>query len=776
MDEKRDLHGNEKNADENTAKKAGENIKPASTSGNININDVSQAKGAETSSPDVSMPESKSDDRAVGSIDIPDLKAAFDFSKPKTKPTGTPTKEAKAKLKAQKKAAADEAKAANKAARAEAKSVSKNATSDNKGQEHAVDAPEKNVKTVAPTAKPQETPSAKQAKLEAKTNNVPAVSNPAKPATAKSTVEPTVKPAVKPVFNPPTPSKSGEVSNDSNEDSMAKSSPNGTLPNNSATSDNNVENQNELSVEEKLDQLYGDPYAPDPTYKEKKPKKQKPAKEKKDDDGKGKGKKIAIIVGVILVVIGIVLTLWFAVFRDKWVAKNSEPVYVTSVGTLAGMDMGTNPRYSAVVESQQTIKVEKDESKTVALPLPIEEGDEVTEGQLLFTYDTEEMELALTQANIDLEGITNKIATLKTQITQLEKEREKANKDDKLSYTYKIQEAELAVKTEEYNSSVKSAEVDKINTDILNAEVFAPAAGTIKSINLNSQSDPMTGQNLPFISIIAKGDYRIKGTVSELNIDNLNIGQRVVIHSRVKPEEKWKGSIETIDFENPVSGNDNGMMMYYDSGNDESQQSSKYNFYVSPDSIEGLMLGQHVYIEPDTSLGKERVGIWLPAFYIDHSEKESFVWAQDENEYLEKRKVVLGDYDAELDLYQIVSGVAAKDYIAYPDESLMVGMPTVIDRYSTLPTSPGIDTGFDDGFGMDGALEGGYDDGFGFDDGFGDDYDGASQDGNYDYNDYNDEDQYSGLGYYDEDGNYVPAGGDGEKDVSQPDITFYDED
>lgn len=57
----------------------------------------------------------------------------------------------------------------------------------------------------------------------------------------------------------------------------------------------------------------------------------------------------------------------------------------------------------------------------------------------------------------------------------------------------------------------------------------------------------------------------------------------------------------------------------------------------------------------------------------------AYVWADDGNGRLEKRTVVLGEYDEELDEYEILSGLTEDDLIAWPMEGLYEGVKTVTD-------------------------------------------------------------------------------------------------
>ena len=181
-----------------------------------------------------------------------------------------------------------------------------------------------------------------------------------------------------------------------------------------------------------------------------------------------------------------------------------------------------------------------------------------------------------------------------------------------------------------------------------------------------------------------------------------------MVYSRVDSSAQWSGIIETIETE-PAQNNNNNV--YY-GGGDSGQQSSKYNFYVTLSSRDGLILGQHVYIQPDLGLDAMPEGLWLPAFYIAHDDTGSYVWAQSDRNTLEKRAVILGEYDSGNDRYQIESGVTEEDYIAAPQEGLEEGNPTTSDITKVPVEDPSVDGS------VDGSADGGTMDGGVVDDGF----------------------------------------------------------
>ena len=412
-------------------------------------------------------------------------------------------------------------------------------------------------------------------------------------------------------------------------------------------------------------------------------------------------KPLWIALACVLFLAAAAACLWFFWLRNVWGASSAAPVYVQSVADIAGLNTGAIPRYSGVVEPQQTYEIQKDDTKTVA-EIYVSEGDQVTPGDALFRYDTQEIQMNLDQAKLDLENISNRITTLKNQKDDLEDEKKNASKDEQYNYTVQIQSVELQIKTEEYNSQVKQQDIDKLEDSLQNAEIYSEVEGVVKEINETPATDA-TGQQKAFISILSSGEFRIKGTVSELNISSLYQGQEVTVHSRVDDSQVWQGVIDTIETE-PTTDNTNGGVVYY--GTDSGQQSSKYNFYVTLSSRDGLILGQHVYIQPDLGMDAVPEGLWLPAFYIVRDENGSYVWAQNENNALEKRSVILGEYDTDNDRYQIESGLTEEDYIATPEEDLKEGNPTTSDITQVPAEDPAADGSADGGMLLDdGAVD-----------------------------------------------------------------------
>lgn len=404
-------------------------------------------------------------------------------------------------------------------------------------------------------------------------------------------------------------------------------------------------------------------------------------------------------VAAALVIGGVGLFVW----TRKGDSKSDNVVYVNTVEKLMNLGSGNGllNRFSGVVESQDTWKVQQNTEKTVK-DILVEEGQEVQAGTPLFTYDTDKFQTDLEQAGLDSERINTEIASMKSNITQLNKDKKSAPKESQATLQLQIREAELQLKQKEYEAKSKEVEIGKLQENINNATVTSEIAGIVKSINNGAVSgDPYSEQDTSFMTILSTGAFRIKGKVNEMNIGGLSENAAVFVHSRVDDSAVWKGTITKIDRENAEAGDNNGM--YYAS-TDSMSKTSSYPFYITLENSDNLMLGQHVYIELDNGQDSEaKAGIWLDEYFIGDPDSEPYVWADNGKGKLEKRKITLGQYDENMMKYEIAEGLGKKDAITFPEPDLKEGMQTAIGEGSMMGQSnpAGLEDGVDAGDGSD---------------------------------------------------------------------------
>lgn len=383
-------------------------------------------------------------------------------------------------------------------------------------------------------------------------------------------------------------------------------------------------------------------------------------------------KKLALIAGISAAVLLAAAGL-FWLFGGM--GASGQKVYVQSVSQILGIGaLGAQNRYAGIVEAQQTLKLELDSSKTL-LDVFVQEGDEVKMGDPLFSYDVDALKLNLEQLQLDLENTKNSIATMNRQIAALNEEKANAPKDEQLQYTIQIQTLEVNIMQAEYDIKTKNNEIAKAQNDIEHAVVTAEMDGVVHRINRSGSEQPSVdgSQDNSFMTIMATGSFRVKGQVNEQLISGIYEGMPVIIRSRTDADAVWKGSISLIDLDNPAMGTGGAM---YGNAVDDTVSSSKYPFYIELESSENLMVGQHVYIEPDVGQESQKDGVWLPGYYLVQEEEEVFIFAANGRDKIEKRKVQVGQYDADSDSYEILEGLSLEDRIAFPEDWIKAGMDT----------------------------------------------------------------------------------------------------
>ena len=252
----------------------------------------------------------------------------------------------------------------------------------------------------------------------------------------------------------------------------------------------------------------------------------------------------------------------------------------------------------------------------------------------------------------------------------------------------------MNLKKNEYSQKSKTAEIEKLQSATTNTEVRSEIDGVIQKIDtskmstddgdsvddssaMDSMSNDSSSDSSAFITILSTGAYRVKGKVNELNRDSIIPGEAVIIRSRVDSTKTWKGTMGSIDVNNGSTEDDSNNYWGMSSTSDDQTSSTSYPFYVELDSSDGLMLGQHVYIERDIGQDEQKDGLWLSDYYIvDADTNEPYVWAANDKKKLEKRYVTLGKHDEDLGEYEIVDGLTKKDSIAFPTDALEEGTKT----------------------------------------------------------------------------------------------------
>lgn len=353
-------------------------------------------------------------------------------------------------------------------------------------------------------------------------------------------------------------------------------------------------------------------------------------------------------------------------------SQKENHVYVQNVSALSQMGgIATTDRFSGIVVSESVSEIKKDDDKVVE-EVYVKLGDDVKKDQPLFTYDTEQLQLNLEKQQLEVAQLQSSIENYGAQIVQLEKDRDRAwAASDKLKFNLQIQTNQIDLKEAELKLKTKQSDLKKTEHLLANAVVKSPVDGRITTLG----GDSNDGQSKAYITIQQTGTYRVKGTLNEMQRGTVMEGNRIRIESRVDPTAVWTGTVTLVDYENPTQGSSN---RYSSSGSDDMSSSSRYPFYVELDSSDGMLLGQHVYLSVMQESQEPLEGLTLGSAFVCFDEEDNpYVWADNGQGKLEKRPVELGRYDEMADVYEILSGLSERDYVAVPDESVCIpGAPT----------------------------------------------------------------------------------------------------
>lgn len=359
-------------------------------------------------------------------------------------------------------------------------------------------------------------------------------------------------------------------------------------------------------------------------------------------------------------------------------SDKGDAVSVQSVSELATRNVSGTNNFSGVVEARSVQKVKKSSRKKIK-KCYVSEGDTVKKGELLFTYDTESIELDIQSAELELEELESNIKSYDTQIAELEKERKNASSSDKLSYSLEIQSAQIDKAEAQYNLKSKQQSYEKLKKSMNTTKVYSKISGVVQSIK-DTDSDSDTGDEDSsgvYMTILQTNSYRVRAKANEMNVNTLQEGMLVTVVSRLNSSDTWTGTISKIDTDGAADSDSTDEEQAYDSDTG-GESATQYEFLVKLDDSSGLLMGQHVYVTTGEVVSPEEANaLQLSAAFLSQDEEGNFfVWAEGSRDRLEKRTVTVGTYNEFNDTYAILDGLTEEDYIAFPDEGLEEGMKT----------------------------------------------------------------------------------------------------
>lgn len=434
-------------------------------------------------------------------------------------------------------------------------------------------------------------------------------------------------------------------------------------------------------------------------------------------------KRLAALIAAVIAVVLIVVVILFRMLRGP----SGPAVYVQPVsGVNIAATSSQVGRFAGVVESAGSQKVAFDSERTLD-KVSVKVGDHVAVGQVLFSYDTSSLKLTAEKSQIELDRLDQTITNSSEQIRQLQAQANNSSGDERLDALAQIGQLQADVAQAQYDKKTKEAELKRLQESIKDPTVKAEISGTIEKIDMNVAagagqsgagegedgsasvgSGPGiqaygAGEDSSFITILADGAFRIKTTANEQNLSMIKSGMDVIVRSRVDTNKTWNGKVGSIESK-PQKSDENEPMMNGEGGG----EASKYSFYVNLSTSLGLMLGQHVTVEPDQGQAGSLTGIWLDEGWIVKDGNQPFVWMTDhEGGSLIRRAVKLGEKNEELAAVQVLEGLSNSDFIAWPDENCKEGAATTTEL--VIPPIDEEGMGSDPAWGSMGSLDMGAD-------------------------------------------------------------------
>ena len=209
------------------------------------------------------------------------------------------------------------------------------------------------------------------------------------------------------------------------------------------------------------------------------------------------------------------------------------------------------------------------------------------------------------------------------------------------------------VKEKEVNQRLAKLSLDKKIKELGDGNVYAEFDGTVKAVR---NADEAYNNSEAVIELSGGGGYYVTGTLSEMELGSVKVGDTVSISSWMTGAA-CEGTIVSIDDYPTTSGNSWG---------DGNSNVSYYPFKVFVEEDAGLQANDYVDIQYQKAGTQEQGNsLYLQSWFIRTDNGKSYVMARNEDGRLEQRWVQTGR-DLWGSYTQIRGGLTTDDYVAFP--------------------------------------------------------------------------------------------------------------
>lgn len=209
------------------------------------------------------------------------------------------------------------------------------------------------------------------------------------------------------------------------------------------------------------------------------------------------------------------------------------------------------------------------------------------------------------------------------------------------------------VKEKEVNLRLAKLSLDKKTKELGDGNVYAEFDGTVKAVR---NADEAYNNSEAVIELSGGGGYYVTGTLSEMELGSVKVGDTVSISSWMTGAA-CEGTIVSIDDYPTTSGNSWG---------DGNRNVSYYPFKAFVEEDASLQANDYVDIQYQKAGTQEQgSSLYLQSWFIRTDNGKSYVMARNEDGRLEQRWVQTGR-DLWGSYTQIRGGLTTDDYLAFP--------------------------------------------------------------------------------------------------------------
>ena len=207
----------------------------------------------------------------------------------------------------------------------------------------------------------------------------------------------------------------------------------------------------------------------------------------------------------------------------------------------------------------------------------------------------------------------------------------------------------------DYERSVKQAqlELDKKKKELGDGTVYSEIDGVVKTVRDTTEA---YNNSEPVVEVSGGGGYYVTGSLGELDLGTVKIGDTVQISSWMTGASCEGKIVEISDF--PT---DNGSNW----GGDSNSNVSYYPFKVFVSEDANLQAGDYVDMSYQKTVDTSGSSLYLQTMFIRTENGKSYVLARGEDGKLEQRWVQTGR-DLWGSYTQIRGGLTVDDYVAFP--------------------------------------------------------------------------------------------------------------